>query len=86
MKTATLLLLLLVVGLSLHAAPPAISPTTIKFDPEAADRSDLTVRLSLNGSRLTGVRIGLASLVADRDYTVKGDRVTIRRNTGAGSP
>lgn len=82
MKTAMRLFLLLaacvITTMNVEAAAPTVSPATVKFDPEAADLKDLVVRLNLNESRLTGVRIGLAPLVAGRDFTVKGDRVTIR--------
>ena len=63
-----------------------ISPATASFDKKTVNQADIPVTLTLNGNTLTGIKNGIASLVAGTDYTVSGTTVMIKKTYLAAQP
>lgn len=53
-----------------------ITPTKAEFD--KANPKDIEVSMSLNGNSLTGIKNVKEGLQLDKDYSISGDRVTIK--------
>jgi uncharacterized protein (DUF2141 family) len=69
--------------------PPAtsatISPTTASFDKKAGSQADVTTTITWNSAtNVTAVKKGDAALMADTDYTVEGNTLTIKKAYLAG--
>ncbi|WP_028552332.1 X2-like carbohydrate binding domain-containing protein [Paenibacillus sp. UNC451MF] len=60
----------------------ALNPATASFDKYAASagNADVTTALTLNGSTLSSIANGAASLVAGTDYMISGSTVTISKS------
>lgn len=58
----------------------SISPTTAEFDKVLSNQNDIEVALALNGHSLLGIKNGTNALIADVDYTVAGNTVTILKS------
>lgn len=58
----------------------SISPTTAEFDKVLSNQNDIEVALALNGHSLLGIKNGTNALIADVDYTVVGNTVTILKS------
>ncbi|WP_206306002.1 cellulase family glycosylhydrolase [Streptomyces sp. RFCAC02] len=65
---------------SWHVASSTASTDQV-FVPRDGEPPDTTITLDRNGNRLTGVRAGHDRLAPGRDYTVAGDRLTLRAAT-----
>ncbi len=56
-----------------------ISPTTASFDKKAGAEKDIIVNMTLNGNTLSSIANGSTVLVKDKDYSVNGNLVTIKK-------
>jgi hypothetical protein len=70
-------------SLVLHST---VSPKTVTYDNNAAERGDAAVALTLNGNLLTGLYNGSQPLVEGTDYTVSGNEVTLKEHYLTGLP
>ncbi|WP_223192667.1 X2-like carbohydrate binding domain-containing protein [Paenibacillus sedimenti] len=61
-----------------------INPTTGNFNKSA--QLDLIITMTLNGNTLSSIANGITALVADTDYTVTGNMVTIKKEYLATQP
>lgn len=69
-----------------NSSNSAISPNTAAFDKKTANQNDIPVTLTLNGNTLTEIKNGTMSLVADTDYTVSGNSLTLYKSYLAQQP
>jgi hypothetical protein len=59
--------------------PDLITPDTAGYDKSAAASTDVTISLALDGSNLNGIANNGVALLKNTDYTVSGNRVTIKK-------
>jgi hypothetical protein len=76
------------VAVAVEAIPvvsAAINPTTASFDKKAAAQGDVTTTITWNSAtNVTAVKKGDAVLMANTDYTVEGNTLTIKKAYLAG--
>ncbi|MGG3280515.1 S-layer homology domain-containing protein [Paenibacillus solani] len=63
-------------------APPQdsmVDPIPGSFDKNPANQADITTTITLNGNSLVSIKNGLEELTADKDYTIAGDLLTIKK-------
>ncbi|MDQ0116208.1 X2-like carbohydrate binding domain-containing protein [Paenibacillus harenae] len=72
--------------ISITDTTPTISPTSGSFDKKTTVQTDVTTTMTLNSHTLTNIANGGAALVADTDYTVSGNTITIKKDYLATQP
>ncbi|MEG3068236.1 MAG: X2-like carbohydrate binding domain-containing protein [Syntrophaceticus schinkii] len=72
------------VAVAVEAIPvvsAAINPTTASFDKKAAAQGDVTTTITWNSAtNVTAVKKGDAALMANTDYTISGNTLTIKQD------
>lgn len=57
----------------------SITPATAAFDKNTAKQADVLVTLTLNGNTLTAIKNGTSELVAETDYSITDNTVTLKK-------